>query len=380
MRKERLILLLTLCLALCGCSMSQEVEHQAYVLVMGIDTTAHGEIELTIRVPRIGKSGGGDGEGQEGASPYLTFSAQGGSIAEALESLQLLTPRELNLSHIKLMVASDALAGETRFKGIVNQIAETPHLYTNARFAVCEGRAKEFVAAQKTTIGTRLSAEIDAMMEHHAAQGSIPDGSFADLYYASNSFYSDPVSARAWIDYGMQNEAKSAGLVVGNPFRQGSTATGPSSQVYSGAAIFREGVLAGRLNAEETLLMNLARGKVRSLIYFHEGTAYTFALEGRPVRRVQIAEAATRIGLEISLSSIDRIEPDLRNDIKAELENSLRALIKKCLSSGLDPFGFADCAAGGFATIPEWLAFDWRERFTTAGLDVSVRLSSSGGR
>lgn len=376
MRIARLTALLTaLCLALCGCSISREVEHQAYVLVMGLDK-ADGGVELTIRIPKIGMS---KGDGGDDASPYLVFGARGSDFSQALEAMQLAVPRELNLSHLKLLIVSEALAGDAAFPTLINRVAEQPHLYTTARFVVCEGSAKAFVEAQKTVIGTRLSAEIDAEFTHYAEHGAIPDTTFADVYYASNSIYSDPIATRGFFAEGVE-ESQPALLTVDPSESPGVLAEAPSKEFFAGTAIFRDGRLAGRLDAAETLLLNLALGKRETFAYDCGGKAYWLTPEGSPDRRVEIDDGAVRVGLSLRLSTIDAVSPEEARCIEGEIAAALEALIQKCQRVRLEPFGFAETAAGHFLTVPEWLAFDWRERFAAAEVEARVALSCPAAR
>ena len=59
------VLLAALCMALSGCQVTGEVENQAYVLVLALDSADDGDLTLTVRVPQIGKSGG-KGEQEKG--------------------------------------------------------------------------------------------------------------------------------------------------------------------------------------------------------------------------------------------------------------------------------------------------------------------------
>ena len=369
------VLIVCASLVLCGCSVTHEVENQAYALEFGVDMNVSGGVALTVRVPKIGSAKvSDDGEGDD--DPYLVFSAEGDGYAQALESLQLAVPRNLNLSHIKLLVVSEKMAADAGFPDLVNRLAETPHLYTNARFAVCEGRAQDFIASQKVIIGTRLSAEIDALFDHLAERGAIPDSSFADVYYAGNSIYSDPVAARAFIQAQPKSAQPAARLVerVGESF---ASSIAPTDEFYGGAAVFRDGRMALRLDASETALLNLILGARESLTAQSGGRACSLMPEGGTGKRVDIDGDRTVVHFGVNLTCLEDLDDAQARDIEAQLAASLRRLIQKCQQNGVEPFGFAECAAGHFLTVPEWLAYDWRKRFTEADVEVSVRIATA---
>ena len=376
MRKIALVILIFgLCMGLCGCSISREVEHQAYALVMGLDRAPDGAIEMTIRIPKIGSSGENSGNTRED-NPYLVFSARGKSWAEAVEAMRAMVPRQLNMSHLMLLIVSDTLASKMGFGQLVNQVAETQHLYTSARVVVCEGRAKDFLDAQKTIIGTRLSAEIDAMFDHYIALGIVPDARLADMYYRNNSIYSDPVAAWGFV-VPVQDAAVQAGLIADPSERRYTLVGAPSEEFYAGAALFRDGVFVQRLSAAETQMMNLALGRIKSLTFALGDAASTLTPSARPIKHIRREKDALSICLEIEVSSIDSIDRVQARSIEKSLSESMRALIEKCQSLQVDPLGFAECAAVQFATVREWLDYNWRAHFAAAGVEVRVRLNSA---
>ena len=164
-----IILLFAIPIILSGCAEANEVENQAYAIILGIDKSDAGEIEVSAQIPKIGSGSSSEESGSKGSkssSSYFVVSAMGNTVDEAFESLQWEVPRELNLSHIKLVVASEGFAKSEDFSETISVIAETFQLYTSARFVVCKGPVRSFIEGIETIIGSRLSNEIDAMFEH----------------------------------------------------------------------------------------------------------------------------------------------------------------------------------------------------------------------
>lgn len=366
MRALRLTALLVLCgLALAGCQVSGEVENQAYVLTLGVDRLPNGMLEVTARVPRVGRSGAGDSGGEEEGSAYLTFSAAGGDWTEVLEALQWATPRRINLSHIEMLVASQALASEPAFAHLVEQIAETPHLYTTARFAVCEGTARAFIDAGRTIIGTRMSSELHALLKHYVEQGYIPRCSLADAYYAWQSFCPDPVAL--WVRCEPEAQGGTQEAETGSGF---PVVESPMRQRYGGAALFKNGALAGVLSLKQTALLNLVRGDTRALAFESDGRRIELTAEGWPQLRARADGDSAQLSLTVSLSTMD-VDADLSR-VEDALREALSSLIRHCQRLGCDPFGFADSAVWRYPTVSDWLSCGWPERYARAALDVRV--------
>lgn len=372
--------LLALCalatLALSGCSSTGEAENQAYALVLGIDGTEDGGVELTMRIPRIGHTGAAGGEGASADARYMVISAGGESYAQALEHLQWATARELNLSHVKLIVASEAVASGDAFPELIDAVAQTRHLYTTAGLIVCEGKARTFIEGQETILGTRLSSEIVAMFRHYAAHGYIPRATFADLYCATRSDYSDPTGIWGFMDAGEGSaESRSAAAIIADEEdRLNAETTTASSRQYLGTALFREGCLAGKLDARDTLYLNLLTGRVQAFSFACGGRDYIFSTLRGPVRRVDIDGNAVRLSASVTLTSEKTESRQGLAQAEAALSRELEALVRRCQAIRVEPFGFAERAAARFATLDAWRDFRWRDRYARAAVDVTVHI------
>lgn len=356
-------LLLALGLLLCGCQDTGEVENQAYVLVLALDRTDEGGLALTARVPKIGKSGAKDEKGG-GDSPYLSFSVTGASWSRALDALQWATPRRINLSHIEMIVASEALASQPSFPELMNAVADTPHLYTNARFVVCQGSAKAFLEAGDTVIGTRLSSEIHAMLSQYARQGFIPDACLADACCCTNGIYGDAIAVWACLD---ESSTGQGGAAV---------ADSPMRQRFDGTALFREGRFVMGLSAARTRLFNLIRGHGDAFGYAWRDDMIELVPEAAADRRVGWNGDAVSLALSVRLRAPDGFDEADTEALEAALRADMIDLIQACQRLGCEPFGFSEAAAAHFATVPQWIAFDWRAHYRRAPVDVDIKLTS----
>lgn len=354
---------------LSGCAVNGEVENQAYALVMGVDSTDDGGIELTIRIPRIGRASEDDGKSGGKGEAYLVIAASGEDYSQALENLQWAVARELNMSHLKLLVVSSSLASGTQFPSLINAIAETRHLYTTAGFIVCEGRAGAFIEGQETLLGNHLATDIEATFRHYAAHGFIPPATFADLYYATSSCYSDPTGIWGFPDPG---EKPAAAIIETDEDRLNAETKTASSRQYLGAALFREGQLIATLDAAETLGLNLLTGRVESFGYQFGGRTWTLSSLRKPGVRVEIVNDVPSIRVDVFLTGAQQ---EGLETLEAAIPDALEALIGKCQAMRVEPFGFAGKAARHFATLGAWQKYDWRARFPGAEVDVRVHLS-----
>lgn len=366
---------------LSGCSQSAQIENQAFVLVMGLDRTQDGQLEMCVQLPRISSGGSSDSKGGGGSQDsYIQLCVTGDSFHSALERLRWAAPRNLDLAQMKLVVISRTLAEEANFRELIRQIAQTERLFTAARISICEGSAREFVEAIQPTIGTRLSTDIDAMFEHFIDLGYIPSARLAELYYQTESFYSDPMVSYSILDEGsdkelsMQNEeAALAGPV--QSISQSYDSDVPNR--YLGAAVFSDGRLCGILTGQQTLYVNLLRNELNTFHFEQNNESMAIAPATSIVLNVDTKTDPVRLKVwgHLAVAAHDRIIEE--DKLIESLESDIRATIEATQQMGADPFGFAERAARKFPTLNDWIAFDWDKKFSEAEIEINISLARS---
>ena len=352
------VLLLICCITLlCSCTQTRQVESQAYAIVVGIDSNDVGEITLAAKIPVIA---GSQSEGSSSKSSYKQFSASGDNYSTALDMLHRAAPRNLNLAHIELLVISENLAKSEEFRQLLEDIAQTERLYTAARILICSGKAEEYIAQLEPAVGSRLSTDIPESFRNSSEQGLIPDTTLADLYYGTESIYSDPMVAIG----GLSEESKSHGAV--KPY---------TKTQFHGTALFGDGKHVLTLTPDESILANLICNNVKYFRYTSEG----HSIEAAPFRPVKVkadlnsSPALMQVKLYLNIGT----QEDMPNSdrLKAAFEEDIRSLIQKTQQYGVEPFGFAEAAAGKFSTIGKWMAFDWKNVYRTADVEVEIAIS-----
>lgn len=388
MRKVKLMLcglmLLIACVGLSGCAESRQVENQAYILVMGMDLDEEGNFVISALSPKI--SGGGGQEGSSGGDngEYLRLSVRGGSYEEALERLNWAVPRTLNLTQLKMLVFSRDLVERTDCRDLFKEIAKTELLFTAAHVVVSDGNAQEFLEAMQPMVGTRLSTDIEASIEHYVRYGIAPDSRLANLYYRTESVYSDPMAM-----YALFSEAKpEAGAEAGGAEKGGaqtaSALSGPMEEIsralesdmqnrYLGAAVFADGRFRGLLDGGETVLANLLSGSLDLFWYSLEDECIKLNVIASPTVKVDTRSDPARIKISIRLSVSNQDQYIDEEELAGRLRGDLEALIDRCQEMGAEPFGFAEVAARNFATLEAWQNYDWRRKFEQAQVEIRLR-------
>ena len=356
-----------LCLSCTGCSITSELENQAYVLVLGLDRGTDGSLEFTVRVPRIGGQDMGSKDGSAAKDEkYMVFSACGQDYIQALEALQWATPRRMNLSHIEMIVASETLAREPGFGDLIDQIAEIPHLYTTAHFVICAGKTRSFIESEQVNLGTRLSSDIEATLAHYASQGYIPKCCFADAYYRTCSVYSDPVAIHAYTAQTVQPTVSTV-----NPEESDLMST-PVQQRFNGTALMRDGTMVGSLDIDQTRLLNLIQGDSKSVVLSLEHISHELTATLPVEKKASVENGMLHLKLSFQMKTSVPIDMYTAAQLERRLKDAATALVTTCQRLKVDPFGFAEEVVRFYATVHEWLSCGWREHFSKADVEIQV--------
>ena len=378
------LFLLPLIAAVCllgGCSHHAQVENQAFLLVMGLDHSADGQIEMCAQIPRIaGNSQSAEGgQNSGGSADYAMMCVTGASYEEALERLDWISPRDLNPAQLKLVVISRELAESSNCPTLINHISQTERLFTATRVVVCEGSAKDFVAAIQPTVGTRLSTDISAMFAHYIGRGFIPRSRLADLYYLMNSVYSDPLVSYAVLETAAQPQedaAQTASALAGDLASLSREFESDIDTRYLGAAVFSDGRMRGVLDGEQTICTNLLLNELNSFYYSVAEASVELIPEGRFKLSVDVNSEPVRLSvkgkLSLSAEELPVDEESLIRHLRADIEDTIRTAQRM----GVEPFGFAEAAARRFSTLEDWVSFGWKQRYLSATVDVDISLAS----
>lgn len=375
---KRLFLLLGMCVCLLTGCMSRRVEEQLLVIIMGVDRTEQAECILTVKVP---SNNGGEsassssGEASKGGDQmgYLTLSATGNNFADALELLMATTPRSLNFCQVREVVISRDLAQTEECAQILQQLYALPRMHTQALVVVCQEDAKAFVEAQKPYVGSRLSRYIEVSINNYAGKGFVPTTSLSQAVRDMGFGWQDPLlilGALPSEESPSPREGNVLDVDVGK-----LQATSVNAVKLFGAAATDGKKVSGALTGYEMALIHLVRGNAPSLSLPDE-QGFSLSLRARAPARLTVEEGekpVLRIVLMCEVQYNAPHPPD-GEKIRQQLEEDIAAMVQKLQSMRCDALGFGGRMVHRFATVQEWDAFQWREKYARADVQVDVQL------
>lgn len=312
---RRVCCLLLAMLLLTGCSALPE-EDRAFAVVLGLDEQGDAW-RAWARIPSYQQEGG-----------YLTLSAQGRSLGEAMAQLEGAAPMALHYGQLRMMVFSRALAESAGFPGVLDALASRNGVRSQAALAVTEDDMDSLMDALDPPTGTRLSKSLEGMMAARREQGVIPDATLAGLRRMGER--QQPVLMGVMMEDGMQ---------------------------LSGGWLFdADGRLRDSLSAAEQQLLSLLSGSFRrGTLSLGEGTLTVTEADSRV--RLMGGEAVCSLRLRYTSSSFSEEGASQR------LDAALSTLTAKLAAAHCDALGLGRQAIMGCENLEAWHSLDWQARY-----------------
>ncbi len=294
-----------------------------------------------------------------------------------MDGLELGAELSRRKPNLKLIVFSQELVEAINCADLFEEIAKTELLFTAAHVVVSDCRAQDFLEALEPTVGTRLSTDIDASIEHYVNYGITPDSRLATLFYQTDSVYSDPMAIYAMLAQegapgGGEEDAKEASALSGPAEQVSAELDSDIKTRYLGAAVFSDGSFCSLLDGSETVLANLLSGSLNAFWYTLEDECIKLNIVGSPKIRVNTGADPVKIDISIDLSVSNQDHSMDAGVLRESLCSDIEALIARTQDMGAEPFGFAEIAARRFATLAQWQSYDWKRRYLDA--DVEIKL------
>lgn len=366
------IALMLICAALAGCRRTDYVENQAYAVMLGIDLDENNDVELTVRYPKLagGQEGSAEGGTSGGGSNYAVTYAKGARFQQALDNLRMGMPRQISLSALTMIVVGEELINGGELKNVMEALDANYRMYSSAYFAICEGRAADFVKSQEPVIGSRLSEGLKALVENAETQGTITCSRVADVYYRMQSVYSDPLVMLC----ALTGEAQDVNDESGAAYAENMPVSSEDRNMYMGACVLKDGTIAAKFSGAQTLIVNMLHGDVSRFPYARGDDAAYVSVEKSPDISVKPGEKM-RVDIRISLAAMRFAGDADMEEIAEDIQADITEVIDICRQCGAEPFGFADRAASKFSTLEKWNGYDWRERFKECEFNVEVEVA-----
>ncbi|MGN0777794.1 MAG: hypothetical protein ACI4MJ_01475 [Aristaeellaceae bacterium] len=335
---RRKITLLMLCCALCASCAALPAEERSFAVAVGVALDGE-EWAVTARIPNYQEEGG-----------YVTLSARGQSLTEALALLDAAAPMRIHYGQARLLIFSQGMAASPLFPSAWAELAELADMRLQAQVCVTEDDVTAIMDALVPLTGTRLSKSLDTLMETYQHLGVIPDASLSQLMRMGER--QCPLVVRVALS-GQEEAWPVQG--AGDITLAGCFMVDAAGQVRSS------------LTARETQLLMLMQGRLRkAVITLPEGTVRLSDASG--CVRLNGNHAACAMTLHYTDASLEQAALTEAIGVQA------RRVLGRLADADCDALGLGRQAVRHFSDMAAWHALDWPGLYPSLTWDVQVTL------
>ena len=379
--------------SLSGCYSVQSIDDLAYVVALGIDLGKNNNLELTVQLtfPNSADSSSSSGE----AAPTIINSVECSSINSGISLLNSYVSKEINLSHCKVLIFSEAIASRgigSEIYTLSNQVEIRP----DCNVIISKSSAKQYITNSKPELENLVVKYYELTPYSNEYTGHITNATMSNFFNALSANYGDPV---AILGNGNKLSITQYNVTV-NPEQEFNIVAGENPLVeYErksenlGLAVFKQAKLVGELTAFENLLHLILTNQFESSVisidnpykensaidialYFHKNTKINAKLvNGSPYVK-------STIYLNARLLSVDKISESLTPEKIEELELLINSYLEnafldyqyktaKVFEADIDNVG--KNLIKNFKNDNEWNNYNWPSNYKNTFFDVDVK-------
>lgn len=411
-----ILVILLQCTVLTGCYDKRELDDMAYPVAIGFDKGEANKLRMTLQlavpisIGGSGGGGGGGGGGGEGDKSVTVVTVDTPTIYSGLNMLNTFISKQINLSHVKVLIFSDELAKEG-ISVYLHAMMRNREFRPNSHIIVSRGSAEKFINAVKPKLETNPAKYYELLLNAYRYTGFTTDSQLADFYHKTESLDVQPVAVLAGINkfkssddfniIGSTYKEKGRDMPLEGDFKAGDLPkTGDLKIEIMGLAVFDGAKMVGEIDGEETtyhlMLMNnfnsssitipdpLVKDKFIVLnIKQSRATKKSVQMLGdKPSLNAKLLIEGDILSIQSgynyeSKENVGKLESAVSEFLK---EGILRYLNKSCKEFGTDNVSFGKNMKGKFLTWKEWKQFDWFTKYkeATFNVDVDVKIRRPG--
>jgi spore germination protein KC len=396
------------CPLLAGCYDLREVDDLGYVIAMGLDKGTTNNLRMTLQFakPQAGGGGAENGGGSGGDKKFLQIVIETPTIYSGLNMTNTFISKEIDLSHMKVMVFSRELAREG-LSPYIHAMLRGREFRPNIPIVISRDTAEEYLGAIDPHLVLNASKYYELVFQSYRYTSFIPEMEFHDFYNGVESFERNAVAILGGVnkyessvdfDSGQSTHTKHGYL---QPFEGDFLAgdiprVGGTKSENIGLAVFDGDRMVGELDGTYSTFYLMCTGEyVHAYWTMPDPTAegYFVLLDIKqsraPRHDVSIVEGKPRIGLSINLegdflSIQSTIDYEYGESLKL-FEKTVEEFMERSLTDFLDVTarelrsdicGFGLAARTKFLTLDDWISYGWKSRYEEATFTVDVNFKA----
>lgn len=338
--------LLALALVCTGCS-ALPAEERSFVVAMGVQQSGD-TWEVSARMPTY-QTGGG----------YMTASARGTSLEEALALLDATSPMQVHLGQLRMVVFHEGVASSADFRDALDTLARREDFRLHAVICVTDDTVQDLIDKLEPATGSRLSKSLDVLLEARREQGVITAVTLSEIQRMGDR-QSPVLTAVA-----LEDDANVA--QPGLDASAGAQAAKGAGKVQFGGGwmMHASGGVKGQLTAGEVQLLTLMSGTLRKgMLSLENGTVTV--MDATASTSLDGNTAACRLSIRCTASTLTEA------DVVSGLRKACEGVTAKLAAAGCDALGMGRRAIRHFADMQRWRLLDWPSLYPQIEWDITV--------
>lgn len=341
------LVLMAAMLLLCASCTALPAEERSFAVALGVSEST-GTWEVSARVPTY-QSGGG----------YLTLTARGNSLAEALALLDATAPMQMHLGQLRLVVFSQGIAESPSFLSVLTELAMRREFRVQAQVCVTADTVSDLIDKLEPATGSRLSKSLDVLLETRAEQGMIPWASLSDVLRRGER--------QSWVAISAALKDTAGVAQPGMDQSAGTQAASGTGKVQFGGGwlIGQDGSAHGQLSAAETQLLGLMAGKLqKGVLSLKDGTVELIGASSK----VKLHGNAVACDVSLRYKASVLTEAGVQHAVTQACQN----VLKKLAAADCDALGLGRQAIRYFPDMAAWHELDWPILYPQLDWQVTV--------
>lgn len=313
---KRVLVFIMALLTLGGCA-ALPGEERSFAVVLGIGREG-GEWQAGARIPSYQAQG-----------EYLSLTAHGETLGEAMASLNASAPMELHYGQLRLLLFTAETAQSPDFPQVVEALASRGEIRPQTAVGITGHSLLSVLDALTPATGSRLSKSLEAMMEARHRQGVLPSTTLEQMLRMGER--QQPVL----LNLELKEE---------------------QAEFTGGWLISSHGNAHRKLTSEEMQVLSLAQGQLRQgTLSLPEGTVTL--LDAACRTQWQQGEAFGRLRLRYAASNLTE------EGVQQALLRRLQGLTDSLAAAGCDALGLGRQVMMGIPTLNAWHQANWPEAY-----------------
>lgn len=373
------------------------IDNLAYVVAMGLDIGDNENLKLSLQISLPNSSDGGSSSSSQSSS-VVVDTIECPSINTGITLFNGYLGKEVNLSHCKVLVISEALAAQ----GI------SEHLYTltndiqfrnDTNIIISKCDAKSYLEYSTPALDKVSARYYEIAPTSSEYTGYTEKVTLNQFFSSVTDSFSSPVAILGSINSKASQNSTSNNSNTSYYIAGQTPISSEVSVENMGLAVFNEDKLVGELNGFESICHLIVSSKLKnahiripSPIEQLEYIDLYIELKNNTKNSLKLVNSSPYITSDINITArmqsmnndidlnddttIEKIEQAAENFLKQNIYSYLYKTSKE-LNTDIDSFGLYSLKY--FSTTAEWEQYNWLHRYKDAffNVNIDVNLSSS---